>query len=91
MAGADVTSAAARAHCPRSEAVVIDIRGTSVAAAWLMVRLLVWSARLQLPSADPLAGTSSRERPCARLLLAPSRDSCMGRAASFEIASPDRS
>jgi len=49
MAGADVTSAAARAHCPRSEAVVIDIRGTSVAAAWLMVRLLVWSARLQLP------------------------------------------
>lgn len=35
MAGADVTSAAARAHCPSSEAVVIDIRGTSVAAAWL--------------------------------------------------------
>src|SRR6476660_9018844 len=32
-----------------------------------MVMLLVWSARLQLPSADPLAGTSSRERPCARL------------------------
>jgi hypothetical protein len=49
MAGADVTPAAARAHCPRSEAVVIDILGTSVAAAWLMVRLLVWSARLQLP------------------------------------------
>ena len=67
MAGADVTSAAARAHCPRSEAVVIDIRGTSGAAAWMMVMLLVWSARLQLPSADPLAGTSSRERPCARL------------------------
>jgi len=48
MAGADVTTAAARAHCPRSEAVVIDILGTSVAAAWL-VRLLVWSARLQVP------------------------------------------
>ena len=41
MAGADVTSAAARALCPSSEAVVIEIRGTSVAAAWLMVRLLV--------------------------------------------------
>ena len=27
MAATDVTSAAARAHCPRSEAVVIDIRG----------------------------------------------------------------
>ena len=48
MAGADVTSAAAQALCPRSEAVVIDISGTSVAAAWLMVRLLVWSARWQL-------------------------------------------
>jgi hypothetical protein len=45
MAGADVTPAAARAHCPRSQAVVIDIGGTSVAGAWLMVRLLVWSAR----------------------------------------------
>ena len=31
------------------------LRGTSVAAAWLTVRLLVRSARLQLPSADPLA------------------------------------
>jgi hypothetical protein len=41
MAGADLTSAAARALCPSSEAAVIDIRGTSVAAAWLMVRLLV--------------------------------------------------
>jgi hypothetical protein len=49
MAGADVTSAAARVHCPSSEAVVIDIRGTSISAAWLMVRLLVRSARLQLP------------------------------------------
>ena len=41
MAATDVTWAAARALCPRSEAVVIDIRATSVAAAWLMVRLLV--------------------------------------------------
>ncbi len=31
----------ARALRPRSEAVVLDIRATSVAAAWLMVRLLV--------------------------------------------------
>ena len=60
MAGADVTSAAARAHCPRSEAVVIDIRGTSVAAAWLMVRLLVRSARLQLPYSGSASGTSAR-------------------------------
>jgi hypothetical protein len=50
------------------------LRGTSVAAAWLTVRLLVWSARLQLPSADPLAGTSSRERPCARLSAARLRE-----------------
>ena len=49
MAGTDVTKAAARALCPRSDAVVVDIRGTSVAAAWLTVRLLVCSARLQLP------------------------------------------
>lgn len=35
MAGADVTSAAARAHCLSSQAVVINPRGPRVAAAWL--------------------------------------------------------
>jgi hypothetical protein len=59
---ADVTSAAARAQCPRFEAVVIDIRRTSVAAAWLIVRLLVWSARLQLPYADPRVGRPGQAR-----------------------------
>ena len=46
MAGADVTSAAARVHCPSSEAVVINIRETSVAAAWLEREFVAaWSSR----------------------------------------------
>ncbi len=70
---ADVTSAAARAHCPRSEAVVIDIRGTSGAAAWLMVRLLVWSARAVAVSGSSCGDKFARANLCTSICCAPSR------------------
>lgn len=67
---ADVTSAAARAHCPRSEAVVIDIRGTSGAAAWLMVRLLVWSARAVAVSGSSCGDKFARANLCTSICCA---------------------
>ncbi|MCW2759824.1 MAG: hypothetical protein JWR85_25 [Marmoricola sp.] len=67
MVGADVTSAATRVHCPSSEAVVIDIRGTSVAAAWLMVSCLsgalVCSCRKRIREWDTSALSATLPHP----------------------------